>query len=150
LHRRKTQLTDALQCIDSLWRGNLTLKSVTIDEKDPSIATTIFEFTVPSLLSNAGGNLHGGAVAMIFDTCTSMTAAAVSREDFWDAGHVSRHLNCQYIRPAPIGCVLEVESTIVHLGKNLGTVRGTMRRKDDGKTCYTCVHDKVQMVMGRL
>jgi len=141
---------DGEKCIDSLWRGNLKLISVNVSTEDPSIATTTFEFTVPTLLSNAGGNLHGGAVAVIFDTCTSMTCAAVSKEDFWDAGHVSRHLNCQYIRPAPIGCVLVVESTIVHLGKSLGTIRGTMRRKDDGKVCYTCVHDKVQLFAGRL
>jgi uncharacterized protein (TIGR00369 family) len=138
------------QCIDSLWRGHLKLISVTIDPKDPLVATSLFEFTVPQLLTNAGGNLHGGAVALIFDTCTSMTTTAVSKEDFWDAGHVSRSLNCQYIRPAPLGEVLVVESTIVHLGKSLGTIRAEMRRKSDGKVCYTCVHDKVQLFLGRL
>lgn len=139
-----------MQCIDSLWRGYLKLRSVKVDEKDPTIATTVFEFTVPHLLSNAGGNLHGGGVATIFDTCTSMTTAAVSREDFWDAGHVSRSLNCQYIRPAPVGSVLEIESKVIHLGKSLGTIHGIMRRKDDGKVCYTCVHDKVPLYLGRL
>jgi acyl-coenzyme A thioesterase PaaI-like protein len=79
-----------------------------------------------------------------------MTAAAVSKEDFWDAGHVSRSLNCQYLRPAPLGSTLVVESTIVHLGKSLGTIRGEMRKKEDGKVCYTCVHDKVQLFLGRL
>jgi acyl-coenzyme A thioesterase 13 len=134
-----------LQSIDALWRGNLKLVSVDVDPNNPTVGRTVFEFIVPPLLSNAGGNLHGGAVAVIFDVCTSMTCAAVSKEDFWDAGHVSRALNCQYIRPAPTGTVLLVESEVVHLGRSLGQLSGTIRRKDDGKLCYTCVHDKVQV-----
>jgi acyl-coenzyme A thioesterase 13 len=124
----------------------------------PSVASTIFHFTVPSLLANAGGNLHGGAVALIFDTCTSMTCTAVSREGFWDAGHVSRSLNCQYLRPAPVGTTVVVESWLVQMGRNLGTMRAEMRLPDElkdgilekGKVCYTCVHDKVQVTQGRL
>jgi uncharacterized protein (TIGR00369 family) len=125
---------------------NLKLISVDVDAKDPMIARTVFEFTVPQILCNAGGNLHGGAVAVVFDFCTSMTVTAVSKEDHWDAGHVSRSLNCQYIRPAPLGTVLLVESEVVHLGKSLGQLKATMRRKDDGKICYTCMHDKVQVL----
>ena len=80
-----------------------------------------------------------------------MTCTAVSREGFWDAGHVSRSLNCQYLRPAPVGTVLEVESWLVQMGRNLGTIRAEMRIKGgDGKVCYTCVHDKVQVTQGRL
>jgi uncharacterized protein (TIGR00369 family) len=124
---------------------SLKLISVSVDPKDPMNASTVFELTVPQILCNASGNLHGGAVALVFDICTSMTVVAASKEDFWDAGHVSRALNCQYIRPAPLGTVLLVENEIVHLGRSLGQLKGTMRRKDNGKICYTCVHDKVQV-----
>ncbi|CAG5177872.1 uncharacterized protein ALTATR162_LOCUS8420 [Alternaria atra] len=51
-------------------------------------------FTVPRQLCNAGGTLHGGAVALIFDITTSMAITPCSREGFWDSGHVSRNRKC--------------------------------------------------------
>lgn len=69
-----------------------------------------------------------------------MTVSAVAREGFWDGAHVSRTLNCTYLRPAPEGTVLLVESSIVHLGKTMGQMTGVMKRKDDGKVCYTVGH----------
>ncbi|KIW02662.1 uncharacterized protein PV09_06099 [Verruconis gallopava] len=136
---------EADKCIDSLWRPHLKLVSVTVDAKDPTLCKTVFAFTVPPILSNAGGNLHGGAVAVIFDVCTSMTVAAAARDGFWDSGHVSRSLNCQYLRPVPTGGKVLIESEVVAMGKMLGQVRAEMRREEDGKVCYTCVHDKVQL-----
>jgi hypothetical protein len=38
-----------------------------------------------------GNNLHGGAVALIFDITTSMAIQVCTREGFWDTGHVSRN-----------------------------------------------------------
>ncbi|KAF2131968.1 glycoside hydrolase family 43 protein [Dothidotthia symphoricarpi CBS 119687] len=87
-----------------------------------------------------GGNLHGGAVALIFDITTSTTIAACSREGFWDTGHVSRNLNCTYLRPAPEGATVFVESRVVHLGKRMGLTTGVMRLGSmEGKVCYTYV-----------
>ncbi|KAL5114233.1 hypothetical protein ACEQ8H_007885 [Pleosporales sp. CAS-2024a] len=74
------------------------------------------------------GNLHGGAVALIFDLTTSTTITAVSSEGFWDTGHVSRNRQ------------------VVHLGKRIGLLSGTMRLgSPDGKLCYTCEHQKAQV-----
>jgi acyl-coenzyme A thioesterase 13 len=79
----------------------------------------------------------------IFDICTSTTMAAPSREGFWDTGHVSRTLNCTYLRPAPEGSKVYVESQVVHLGKRMGVSTGTMRIGSvDGKLAYTCEHGK--------
>ncbi|QDS72129.1 hypothetical protein FKW77_003924 [Venturia effusa] len=133
------------ESFDSVVKDHLRLISCDRDVKDPNIGYSTFELKVPLSLCNGGGNLHGGAVALIFDLCTSMTVSAVSREGFWDGAHVSRTLNCTYLRPAPEGTVLLVESTIVHLGKTMGQMTGVMRRKDDGKVCYTCEHGKAQV-----
>jgi uncharacterized protein (TIGR00369 family) len=87
------------------------------------------------------GNLHGGAVALIFDICTSTAINAVSREGFWDTGHVSRTLNCTYLRPAPEGAKIFVECEVVHLGKRMALTKGVIKT-EDGKVCYTCEHGK--------
>ena len=127
-------------------KDHLSLVSVSVDPTNRDVGYSTFELKVPRSLCNAGDNLHGGAVALIFDICTSMTVGAVSREGFWDKGHVSRTLNCTYLRPAPEGTVVLVESEIVHLGKSMGLMKGSMRRKSDGKVCYTCEHGKAQVV----
>lgn len=87
------------------------------------------------------GNLHGGAVALIFDICTSTAITAAAKDGFWDTGHVSRNLNCTYLRPAADGSKVYVESQVVHLGKRMGLVTGVIKT-EDGKVCYTCEHGK--------
>ena len=82
---------------------------------------------------------------MVLDNLTSLPIAAVSTEGFWDMGHVSRTINCTYLRPAPEGTTLLVESEVVHLGKNLAQLKGVMRRKEDGTVCYTCEHGKAKV-----
>ena len=94
-------------------------------------------------LSLASGNLHGGAVALIFDICTSTAITAISRDGFWDTGHVSRNLNCTYLRPAAEGTKVYVISEVVHLGKRQGLTKGEIRLEtEDGKIAYTCEHGK--------
>jgi uncharacterized protein (TIGR00369 family) len=99
---------------------------------------------VPRKLCNMTGNLHGGAVALIFDICTSTAISAVSRDGFWDTGHVSRTLNCTYLRPAPEGAKIFVECEVVHLGKRMGLTKGVIKT-EDGKVCYTCEHGKASV-----
>ncbi|KAF2399524.1 Thioesterase/thiol ester dehydrase-isomerase [Trichodelitschia bisporula] len=139
VHKERSEFFDAAV------KDHLQLVSAHLDPNDRNIGYSTFEFVVPRSLCNQGGNLHGGAVALIFDLCTSMTVPVVAREGYWDTGHVSRTLNCSYMRPAPEGTTVVVESEVVHLGKSLGMLRGVMRRKDDGAVCYSCEHHKAKV-----
>lgn len=52
-------------------------------------------------------------------------------------------VNCTYLRPAPEGAKVFVESWVVHLGKRMGLTRGAMRLdSEDGKVLYSCEHGK--------
>jgi acyl-coenzyme A thioesterase 13 len=55
-------------------------------------------------------------------------------------------VNCTYLRPAPEGAKVFVESWVVHLGKRMGLTMGVMRLDSmDGKVCYTCEHGKASI-----
>ncbi|KAK7538582.1 uncharacterized protein J3D65DRAFT_667259 [Phyllosticta citribraziliensis] len=106
---------------------------------------------VPELL-NSGHNLHGGAVATIFDMLTSFAITAQAKENWWELGTVSRTLNCTYLKPIPEGEYARVECEVTSLGKKLGLCRAVMRKwnpeKADGsggEICYTCEHGKVNL-----
>lgn len=124
----------------------MTLESVSVSPtvSNPHYNTTVFSLTIPQSLCNMAGVLHGGAVALIFDICTSSAIAAASKEGFWDSGHVSRTLNCTYLRPVIEGQKVIVESEVVHLGKKMGLTRALIKT-EDGKVCYTCEHGKAAL-----
>jgi acyl-coenzyme A thioesterase 13 len=86
--------------------------------------------------------MHGGAVALVLDNLTSLVISAVNHKGFWDLGHVSRTINCTYLRPAPINSKCIVECEIVHLGKGAGMLRGVIKN-EKGQVLYTCEHGKV-------
>ena len=67
----------------------------------------------------------------------------MARPGFWSYLGVSRTLNVTYLRPAPEGSTVLVECEIVGVGKRLCTVRGTMRRVEDGTVLMVCEHGKV-------
>ncbi|KAH6065309.1 hypothetical protein HBI67_126380 [Parastagonospora nodorum] len=119
---------------DAIIAKTLKLESVTYEptKSNPHNSRTVYSFTVPRQLCNMGGNLHGGAVALIFDITTSTAITAC--------------INCVYLRPAPEGVKVFVESWVVHLGKRMGLTMGVMRLdSEDGKVCYTCEHGKASV-----
>lgn len=52
-------------------------------------------------------------------------------------------LTVNYLRPAPTGTELELETEIISAGKNLAMLRGIIRRASDGAAISTCEHNKV-------
>lgn len=117
-----------------------TLRSIELPT--PKTAKAVFAFTVDRSLCNASLNLHGGAQATIFDVCTSLAAQAIGKEGFWLNAGVSRVLTVNYLRPAPEGEALLLECEVVHLGKTLALLKGSLVRESDGAIISTCDHNK--------
>ena len=83
-------------------------------------ATTVFELTITQAFTNRMGNMHGGAIATVYDMCTTMTAAPLSRRDFWWFGGVSRTLSVTFMRPVKMGMRVIIESEVLQMGTRLG------------------------------
>jgi acyl-coenzyme A thioesterase 13 len=140
----------------------MTLESVIYEPNpaNPHNSRTLFSLVVPRIFCNMAGSLHGGAVALIFDICTSTAIMPCSSNGFWDTGNVSRTLNCTYLRPVTEGQRIWVDSWVVHLGKKMGVIKGEIRNEAGklanashncerielmhylGKVCYLCEHNK--------
>ena len=103
-----------------------------------------FEFTVTAAMCNKSGNLSGGFAATVLDTATSMCLLTAAKPGFMDGGSVSRSLNCTFLRPLPIGSKVRLVGEVVQGGKTLSNVKGELRTLD-GRTCVSCIHDKVEM-----
>ncbi|KJR83445.1 thioesterase family protein [Sporothrix schenckii 1099-18] len=133
----------------------------------------VFGYSVQPEHCNRMYNMHGGATAALFDFCTSLALALApsspkeasspqadaalagdnndddnDEEELiksWRRLGVSRTLNVTYVRPAPMGLAVLVECEQVHAGQRLSTLRGVLRRAQDGAVLATCEHGKVNM-----
>jgi acyl-coenzyme A thioesterase 13 len=112
--------------------------------KSPRV-TCVFELDVTGRWSNRMGNMHGGAIALVFDMCTTMCAAPLARRDFWWFGGVSRTLAVTYLRPVTMGMVVEVRCEVLQMGRRLATIRGEMRDKATGSVLCVCEHNKASL-----
>ncbi|KAF9882291.1 thioesterase family [Colletotrichum karsti] len=117
------------------------LESAFPDEPQPYI---VFTFAVQMAHCNRIGTLHGGCIATLFDLLTSMVLLTVNEKPgHWQRLGVTRALNCNYLRPAKAGDQCRVECAIVHVGRNLSLLKGTLRRVQDNLVLATCEHHKV-------
>jgi acyl-coenzyme A thioesterase 13 len=109
-------------------------------------ASCIFELDVTPRWSNRMRNMHGGAIALVFDMATTMCAAPLAREGFWVFGGVSRSLSVTYLRPVRMGMTVEVHCEVLQMGQRLATIRGEMRDKGGGDVLCVCEHNKASLV----
>lgn len=105
----------------------------------------VFEFTVEESQCNRLGNLHGGCTATLFDICTTVSLAPIARPGFWAYAGVTRTLSLTYLRPMAQGEEIVLECEVVHAGKRLCMIKGTMKRKKDGAITATCEHGKASI-----
>ncbi|KAJ2905487.1 hypothetical protein MKZ38_005363 [Zalerion maritima] len=105
----------------------------------PSI---LFQYVVQPSHCNRLGNLHGGSTATLFDWCTTIPLALISKPGFWLFMGVTRTLNVTYLRPVPAGTQVDIHCEILQVGKRLCTVKGVMKRSDDGTIVAVCEHGK--------
>jgi acyl-coenzyme A thioesterase 13 len=122
-------------------RSHIRLMSATASPK----ATGVFELDITPRWSNRMGNMHGGAIALVFDMCTTMSAAPLARKDFWVFGGVSRTLAVTYLRPVRMGVTVEIHCEVLQMGRRLATLRGEMRDKGTGAVLCVCEHNKVAL-----
>lgn len=108
-------------------------------------ATAVFSMRAAPEFTNRMGNMHGGAVAMIYDMCTTMCAAPLAKEGFWVFGGVSRTLTVTYLRPVREAMELLIECEVLQQGRRLTTIRGQIRDRSDGSLLSVAEHNKASI-----
>ena len=136
-------LTPSLQGWGAEFFTSGQLKLVSASSKP--VGHVVFEFTVGASNCNRLGNLHGGCTATLFDICTTIALAPIAKPGFWAYAGVTRTLSLTYLRPMGLGEEIVIESEVVHAGKRLCMIKGTMKRKSDGAITATCEHGKASI-----
>lgn len=95
-----------------------TIRLVSATSK-PNVTAT-FEMTVTAPFCSRMNNMHGGAVALVFDMCTSMASAPAARSGWWEFGGVSRMLNVTFLRPVRLGLQVLIECEVLQIGQRFG------------------------------
>ncbi|KAL2208944.1 Thioesterase/thiol ester dehydrase-isomerase [Sarocladium strictum] len=122
---------------------HISVHSVGTSSTHPSVT---FHFTVQEGHSNRHGTLHGGCGATLFDYLTTLPLNVIARPGgYWQQLGVSRNLNVTYLRPVKVGDEVLIETEVLQVSKRLAILRGTMRRKGDGKVVMMCEHQKVNI-----
>lgn len=111
-------------------------------------ATAVFSLIGGQYLTNRVGSIHGGAVALVYDMCTTMCAAPLARKGFWEFGGVSRNLSITYLRPAKPDMDIMVTCEVLHMGTRLATIRGEMIDRSTGSLLSTAEHNKASVTTG--
>lgn len=82
-------------------------------------AKATFELEVIPELCNPMNRMHGGAMALLADMTTTMAAAPIAQQGWWEFGGVSRTLSVTYLRPTPLGTTVVVDCVLRSIGSRL-------------------------------
>ncbi|CAK4034684.1 hypothetical protein CBER1_05128 [Lecanosticta acicola] len=119
-----------------------TLEIIEAERTSKSTSRIVYRFPVLQQYLNPTQTLHGGAVATIFDIATSWLLYLVCEPGFWTSMGTTRTLNCTYLRPAMEDEGLRLECEIIHCGKRMALLKGTLLRESDRAVIATCEHNK--------
>lgn len=110
----------------------------------PKCSVTLEMDVLPNY-GNRMDNMHGGAVALVFDMCTTMCTGPIAKKDFWWFGGVSRKLDVTYLRPVKVGSTIVIECEVLQIGRRLATIRGVIRDKEDKRILAVGEHNKASI-----
>lgn len=102
------------------------------------------EMLVEQCHANLNGGLHGGFTATLIDKMSSLTLATekhVEQNQKPNYGN-SVQLNCNYVRPARIGDMLQIRAYPSKIGSNLAYLNVEIVNKTDGKLVANGTHIK--------
>jgi acyl-coenzyme A thioesterase 13 len=78
--------------------------------------------------------------------CTTTALCPLARPGMWTfLGGVTRTLNVSYLRAVPIGTTVRIRSRVLHCGKTLAMMQGTMSSVDEKTVYCTCEHHKANV-----
>ncbi|KAH8423168.1 PaaI family thioesterase [Aspergillus melleus] len=137
-------------CQDSKGRGwdfnpenyNARIEAVSPGSGASSPPSVTFGFVVTEDMCNYTHHLHGGCVATIIDTLSTLFLLALSKPGLYSQGGVSRHLHTTYLRPVPVGNEVRLVCSLKHVGKKLVLLKANLYRVDDEGLCVIGINEK--------
>lgn len=88
-------------------------------EGEDKEAEATFELEVVPGLCNPMDRMHGGAMALLADMTTTMAAAPIAQQEWWEFGGVSRTLSVTYLRPTHLGTIVTVKCILRSVSSRL-------------------------------
>eukprot|EP00884_Botryococcus_braunii_P006371 jgi/Botrbrau1/15735/Bobra.4_1s0104.2 len=85
----------------------------------------VCKLPVTELVQNRFGTLHGGCIATLVDVVTSAALVTLVRRP-----SVSLTMSIDYLNPAELGTVVEIEGRVVKHGKSIAVTECDIRRAD--------------------
>ncbi|KAG8054476.1 hypothetical protein GUJ93_ZPchr0001g31593 [Zizania palustris] len=126
------------------WYDVFTVAGLRVDVIQPG--HVLCSFTVPPRLANAGGRMHGGAVASLVD----LVGSAVFFAGGSPTTGVSVEITVSYLDAARANEEIEIEARVLGIGGTTGCVTVEVRRKCTGEVLAHGRHTKYLAVSSKL
>ncbi|KAI7863645.1 HotDog domain-containing protein [Spinellus fusiger] len=106
----------------------------------------VFHFHIEDVHCNIIGSLHGGAVATVIDTCSSVAILSYEGKAPWTNVGVSTEMHTTYLKGMRSGETARIVCQVLKIGKTLANV-DTRVYNEKNDICYTNAHCKIRLDM---